>query len=166
MGSQYSGSEWIARQKYGAQMSPLGGAAADLLGDIYLGIYHLSFAALAKVDWTATELVSVTLYGNMATYDDDLLTKIVTLSHDRMLRVEIQAAAPNYLKLMISQRTTREPGRCWLQMPTLEDHVALLRKAYGTYVDPCWIVCPYCKERNKKENVCVCGKCGRVVLLG
>lgn len=81
MGVKYSGSEWIARQKYGAQMSPLGGAAADLLG--------------------------------------------------RMLRVEIQAAAPNYLKLMISQRTTREPGESWKRMPTLEDHIAVLRKAYG-----------------------------------
>jgi hypothetical protein len=130
MGIKYSGSEWIARQKYGAQMSPLGGAAADLLGDIYLGIYHLPSARLAKVDWTAAKLVSITLCATMATYDDDLLTRIVTLSHDRMLRVEIQAARPSYLKLMISQRTTREPGQCWEHMPTLEAHISALRKAY------------------------------------
>ena len=48
--ARYAGAAWI-RSALGRELSPLGAAVADLLGDVFAGIYHLDNADLRKVDW-------------------------------------------------------------------------------------------------------------------
>ncbi len=132
---EYSGSDWLKASLKVGDMSPLGEAAADFLGDLFLGIYHMNTTSLRKVDWTDPYYIRVTLPSglSMATVDGNMLTKIVVLAHDRMLRVDILSVGPRYLALLIHQRHNRlrEDGISrWC--PTLEDHAAIIRKNYGT----------------------------------
>ncbi len=47
----YAGSDWIKKSLKITKMSPIGEAVADLLGEVYQGIYHLETRSLRKVDW-------------------------------------------------------------------------------------------------------------------
>jgi len=129
--SKYAGSGWIATQKYGKAMSPLGIAAADLLGDVFEGIYHLNERALAKVRWENPHQVEVILSDSQrfSTVDHNVLTRIVVLAHDRAMRVTIRGVAPGYLRLLFHQRT-RE-GDLYTSCPTMEDHIAAIRQRFG-----------------------------------
>jgi hypothetical protein len=127
--NKYAGGDWVARQPYGANISPAGRAAADLLGDAFLGIYHLNERSLAKVNWANPEGITVTIGAIISTVDDNILTRLVVLAHDRVLRVQIQGVGNGYLRVSIHQRT-RE-GNLYEYCPTLEDHAATLRNHYG-----------------------------------
>jgi hypothetical protein len=61
-----------------------------------------------------------------ATYDGDLLTRMVVLAHDRCVRLEIRAYHPQSLQIAIHKRSARE-GRMFDRHPTLEAAVARLR---------------------------------------
>lgn len=129
---EYAGADWIERQlkhtQPGAQMSDLGKNVADLLGELFLGIYHQDRQAL-KVDWTNPSYIEIVIYGEMSTFDYDHLTRLVFLAHDYAIRVEIQAAAPRYLRLIFSQRT-RE-GDIYRRHPTIEDALTSWRKNHA-----------------------------------
>lgn len=124
----YEGANWIEKTMK-KEMSELGKAAADLLGDVYLGIYHLSRASLLKVEWNCPHQIQISVYGEMATVDSDLLTRLVVLAHDRMIRVSIEGLGPNYLRLIFHKRSVRE-GRLFERCPTMEDHIAIIRNHY------------------------------------
>lgn len=130
-GTRYSGSEWIERQPYGKAISPLGRRVADLLGDLFLGIYHID-SDVRRVDWSNTHHLKLTTYakgGQFATYDGCLLTRLVILAHDRCLRVEIEPAGPKYLRLTFHGRS-RESAEQWGRHPTIEDAIAAHRKHF------------------------------------
>ena len=127
---KYSGADWIEKSLKVSNMSPLGKEVADLLGDLFLGIYHLQSSTLNKVEWSRDSVIRVAIGTNMATFDNDIITRLVVLSHDRMLRVEIVPCNFNYLVLLISKRTIRE-GDCFDKMPTMENHIRLIRDAYA-----------------------------------
>lgn len=128
----YSGSDWLKKSLKIEDMSELGEKAADFLGDVFLGLYHLPNRSLRRVKWDGdNEGIEITLYGPLCTYDDNVLTRMIVLAHDRLLRLEISGCGPNYIKLLIHQRTLRTGGRQFERMPTLEDHVAMIRKHYG-----------------------------------
>lgn len=127
----YRGADWIKSALKVKEMSPLGEAVADLLGDMFFGIYHLDEKALRRVDWGNTHHIEFSLgWRSLATVDDNLLTVLVVLAHDRMLRVSIEASTHRYLRLLFHQRTVRE-GNLYERCPTLEDHVAQIRGHYG-----------------------------------
>lgn len=127
----YAGADWIVDAGMAPNgMSDLGRDAADLLGDLFLGIYHMDSKHLAKVDWSNDHHIAVTVYGAMSTYDNDMLTRLVLLSHDRMLRVEISARTHKYVGLLFHRRHGRH-GPIARRMPTLEAHVAQLRRHYA-----------------------------------
>lgn len=128
----YAGADWITASLSilnGRTLSPLGEAAANLLGDVFLGIYHLDYGALKKVRWDDTFYVEVVVYGSFSSVDDNNLTRLLVLAHDRMLRVELKGCAPGYLKIGISQRSARD-GRLWERCPTWEDAVSIIRSHY------------------------------------
>jgi hypothetical protein len=125
---KYSGSEWI-KKEFSVGMSPLGTAVADLLGDVWAGIYHLDSGALKRVDWHHPFFIDITLRGSLSTFDSDHLTALVVLSHDRMLRMTVEPAAPRYLRLTFHQRHTRT-GSMMERIPTIEDHIAAIRSRY------------------------------------
>lgn len=125
--SKYSGADWIKTAFKNKVMSHFGEQVADLLGNMFLGIYHLNYSSLSKVEWDNPNHIEVNVYGGMGTYDDDKLTRLVLLAHDMCVRVEIQ---PNmkYLKLVFHPR--QRDGGISIGHPTLEKHIAGLRKHY------------------------------------
>src|SRR5574343_631208 len=127
--SGFAGADWI-RANYNCNMSALGIAVADLLGDLYEGIYHLANSATQKADWSNAHRVSVVLRTEMATIDNNLLTRLVILCHDRMLRANIQPVGPGYMRICFSFREKRD-GRLYERCPTIEDHIAQIRAYYA-----------------------------------
>lgn len=126
--SQYAGANWIERN-FKCEMSPLGIAVADFLGDVFQGIYHLDSKALSRVEWDNNHHITFSLgWRALSTVDYNELTVMVILAHDRALRLQIEASTHKYLRLMFHQRK-REGGyaeRC----PTLEEHIELIRSHF------------------------------------
>lgn len=124
MTTQHAGAEWIRSQlpytnkdrkgkakNANAIMSPLGVAVADLLGELFYGIYHLDPKALFRVDWTNERFIELTLgHKQLATADYDDLTRLVFLAHHLAIRVAIEASSHNYLHLIFHQRTRNGSG--------------------------------------------------------
>ncbi len=122
---KYSGSEWI-EQSLKKSMSPLGKNVADLLGDVFKGIYHLDTSALKRVDWLDNYCIEYTHWGDLATVDFNHLTELVVLAHDRMIRVNVRGIGPGYMKMLFHQRETRE-GSITERCPTIESHINQIR---------------------------------------
>lgn len=90
-------SNWLLRQN--VEMSDFGQRVANLLGELFGGIYHIG-AQARKADWSQQKFVSIVVPDTrFATYDSHLLTHLVILAHDRNIRVSIKAAAYRYLRL-------------------------------------------------------------------
>lgn len=124
----YAGSEWI-QQAFETELSPLGAAVADLLGDVFFGIYHLDAGALGRVKWSDPHYILVNLrHHSLATFDGDELTRLVVLCHDRCLRLDLKAIAPLTLQLLFHQR--QREGGIWKRHPTIEQAVERIRSAY------------------------------------
>jgi hypothetical protein len=124
----YAGSDWI-KANFKVEMSLLGEVVADLLGDLFLGIYHLDPKVLRKVDWANDHHIILALgWRSLATYDNDELTRLVILCHDRAIRCEISARNYKYLELMFHRR---KRGRALYERhPTIEEAVEKIRLLY------------------------------------
>lgn len=121
-----NGSEWLIKAYKLPSISPLGEAVADLLDDVFRGIYHVN-SHLHKTDWTHDHYIDVVLNKELHTFDFDYLTRLVVLCHDRLLRMEVTGRAPNFLTLTFHQRKSRT-GHIYERCPTMEDHMAVIRK--------------------------------------
>ena len=128
---KYAGADWIEQSLKISNMSELGKEAADMLGDLFAGIYHLPSVALRKVDWADDMCIRITLSAPMASYDGDTLTRLVVLSHDRMLRVDLGACNFNNMELLIHKRKSREGDNTYNRMPTMERHMEIIRSGYA-----------------------------------
>lgn len=126
---KYAGAEWV-KAAFKCEMSPLGELVADLLGDMYFGIYHLDSKSLKRTDWSDRHSIVYNHQHSMATYDGNELTRLVVLSHDRMLRVQIKGLAPGLMQIVFHKRNLREGGSMWERMPTMETAVANIRLCY------------------------------------
>lgn len=152
MTTRYEGANWLKRSLR-LSLSALGETVADMLGDTFGGIYHLDADTLKKIDWEDDYVLVVPLYRrSLSTFDDELLTKLVVLAHDRCLRLSISAVAdvePGLMRRAVdeewSDKEIEECGRATLElmfhrrqrsgdvsrrMPTMESHLAAIRKYY------------------------------------
>lgn len=129
--SDYESVDWLKRNilRDGGDISELGCEVANLIGDVWMGIYHLENSLLKKANWGSNHHIRLSVHGHLATHDGNLLTRLVVLCHDRMIRLEIAGATHGYLSLVFHQRASRT-GSLWERMPTMEDHVDLIRKHY------------------------------------
>ena len=116
------------REGYGVEPSELGAITADLLDELFRGLYHIERDAL-RVDWTDTHHITLTWYGSLATFDFDLMTRLVFLCHDYCVRGEVSAATPNRLRLMFHRR--QREGAIYKRHPTLEQAVATWRERHS-----------------------------------
>ena len=132
---RYEGADWVRSfLKYREpqkMLSEFGERVADLLGDVYLGIYHIPEAQLAKVEWDNTRCLSLLISREFATYDGDDLTKLVILAHDRSIRVAIRAKTPRFVELLFHPR---EHGakEFFKRHPTLEEAIKHCREHFGS----------------------------------
>ena len=97
-----NGSEWM--KSSGKKLSPFGERVADMLNEVFLGIYHVS-NEVWKADFTGAKYIAVTFYecSQFATYDSDYLTRLVLLAHERNIRVCVRASTHKYLKFEFMQ---------------------------------------------------------------
>jgi hypothetical protein len=124
--SEYAGSNWIELQYPEKAMSPLGKNVADLLGELFQGIYPLDHKALSRVDWSNNNFIELSLgWHSMATTDFDELTRLVFLAHHMAIRVSIEASTHKYLKFIFHQRNRN--GGLSARHPTLDEAVAQFR---------------------------------------
>lgn len=130
--TKYAGADWIKTSLRIENISPLGVEVADFLGDLYLGIYHMDTHSLKKVEWDNDYCIRVQLpvCRSLATFDGDMLTRIVVLSHDRMLRVDLETVNFHYMAMLIHKRHSRV-GDTYHRMPTMESHVEAIRLCYA-----------------------------------
>jgi hypothetical protein len=93
-----SGKDWM--KSTGKPMSPFGERVADMLGEIFNGIYHIE-KAVRRSDFTGKRFISMTISesGDFATYDSSYLTALVLWAHVKNIRVAVRAATHGYLKL-------------------------------------------------------------------
>lgn len=132
-----SGSGWLrARLPYLAKrgqpppaLSEFGARVADLLGELFDGLYHWDGAE--RTDWSREHVVEVTVAksSSLATYDFDHLTRLVFLAHRDCIRVEIEPASPKYLRVVFTPRK-RDGGWIAERHPTLREAVEAFEREY------------------------------------
>lgn len=119
-----TGSDWLRGCRI-TNLSPLGAQVADLLGDLFVGLYHLDGAE--KVDWGNGHHIEIRIkYKEFASFDTNLLTKLVFLAHDRCLRVSINPRSAQALTLLFHQR--QRNGSMSERHPTIEQALAMYRE--------------------------------------
>lgn len=130
--SAYSGADWVQAQfkytKPNMVMSPLGRAAADLLGELFYGIYHLDNKCIYKATWDDPICVQIIIgWHSWTTVDFDTLTRLVFLAHHMAIRVELHPATHHYMRLRFWQRG--RTGDMYTRHPTLQEAVQKFEKA-------------------------------------
>lgn len=132
--SKHSGWEWIqdTRKYWNGKPEPiseLGKKVADLLGQVYGGIYHLDSGALSRVDWTDEHHIEFILsHRDLDTYDGSELTDLVLLCH--MMNIHMSIDAASYRRLRLSfQRVTRR-GFFRDGHPTLGDAIKRAQRLF------------------------------------
>lgn len=123
-----NGSEWLKQTLKLETISPLGETIADLLDDVWAGIYHLPTTYLERTNWADPDWIIVIIPNGLATFDNNGLTMLVVLVHDRMLRMEIRGRSHSSMELLFHLRKART-GRTFERCPTLEIHSATIRNS-------------------------------------
>lgn len=130
--SQYAGAEWLERNlkiaRPGVEISQFGRQVADLLGYAYRGLYHLS--GVEKRDWNSEDRITVPIYGDLSTFDFDILTVLVFLAHSMAIRLEVQPAGPRMVRLLFSKR--QRDGNIFDRHPTI-------REALTKFEEECYL---------------------------
>jgi hypothetical protein len=127
---KYSGADWI--KYYRPFTSEFGCKVADILGQVYRGIYHLDKAVLHKrIDWSAKHFIEITIDGELATFDNSALTELVLLCHEQSVRLAISGAAPGYLRLKFSPRKPDPELATWERHPSVEQAIATHQKHFS-----------------------------------
>lgn len=124
--SKFAGHEWVEEniRATGSSMamSDLGKDVADLLGELFGGIYHLDSKALKRVNWSEQLWIEFTLgHKELSTCDFDELTRLVFLAHHTAIRVSIEASTHKHLKLLFHRR--ERTGGYSKRHPYLEEAV-------------------------------------------
>jgi hypothetical protein len=97
---KHSGADWMAKQDCFKSPSALGVKVADILGQVYLGIYHISDSVTSKkVDWQNDSDISVTISSELATFDGADLTFLILCCVQAGVPVEVSGASKSYMKL-------------------------------------------------------------------
>ena len=65
-------------------------------------------------------------FGSLATFDDDGLTRLVLLAHDRCIRVQVEQGGPNRLRIAIWKR--EREGSMYERHPTIEAAIEAFRQ--------------------------------------
>ena len=127
--NKYAGADWL--ECNGKRLSDFGREVADVLGQVFLGIYHIDRAVLRdNVDWQDSGRVSITHNYGLATFDSSELTRLVVLCHDRAIRLEIEGCGPYRMRLIFHRRDARA-GELWERHPEMEEHIDSIRNAIG-----------------------------------
>jgi hypothetical protein len=98
--------------------------AIDFFAHLFRGEHHIpgsGVKAIGDQGWCVNH------YGDLSTFDFDMLTRFVFLAHDRCCRASVMSSGPRMVKLAIWQRHTRT-GSTTERHPTLEAALASWRE--------------------------------------
>lgn len=109
-------------------VSELGAQAAAVISTLVVGLHHWDTNALRRVDWSNKHYIEIVTNLPLATWDGDALTRLVFLAHDACLRVDVQPASPQYLRLLFHSR--QRQGTLFQRHPTIEDALTQWRKRH------------------------------------
>lgn len=108
-------------------MSPLGERVADLLGELFQGIYHIDSKALHKVDWSNPYWIRLSLgWKSLSTFDFVGLTYLVFLAHWMCIRVEVSPCNFHHLEIMFHPR--KRNGDYSERHPTIDEALNEFKK--------------------------------------
>lgn len=98
--------------------------AIDFFAHLFRGKHHIPQSGVKPYGqgWCVNH------YGDLATFDFDMLTRFVFLAHDRCCRASVLSSGPRMVKLAIWQRNTRT-GSMFERHPTIEHALASWREA-------------------------------------
>jgi len=128
---KFSGADWL-RDAARKELSPFGAEVADILGQVYRGIYHIRREVLHdRCDWRDPWRIELVVSDSgMSTHDFNHLTALVILCHDRCVRLAIEGCARNWLRLVFTRREGRD-GSTYQNHPTLGEAVKSVREGRG-----------------------------------
>lgn len=126
--NRYAGADWVSKD-YKRPMSEFGRLVADVLGQAFLGIYHIE-RYIRGTDWTSELWIRVCYRGGLATTDGNELTRLVLLAHDACVRLEIEPCNMNFVYLTFTPR--KREGSTMDSHPTMEANITKLRGALWT----------------------------------
>lgn len=129
MPTKFAGADWLVESLRPAKPpSKLGLLVADILGQVFRGLYHLdNGSTLRKPYWHAERYIEVNVYGSLATYDSDELTTLVLACHEQAVRLEIRSGGPHHVKLCFSPRV-RGSTSLMERHPDIDEAVAVYRR--------------------------------------
>lgn len=105
--------------------------AVDFFATLYGGRHHIPGGKYKgdNVNPWGPNAWQVAHYGDLATYDFDLLTRLVLLAHERCIRVGIQPCGPRHVRIGISRRERTDS--IFTNHPTIEQAIASFAKLKG-----------------------------------
>lgn len=123
----YAGADWLAtalaQVRPKATISPFGRRVADLLGELFQGLYH--WDGWGKVDWSNERWIRVSVgHVDWSTYDSSLLTHLVLLAHREAIRVQMAPCNFSHLELYFHPRSREDSSRTSAYHPTLAEAAA------------------------------------------
>ncbi len=117
-------------------VSPFGERVAELLGELFGGLYHLDLKSINRAGWSDDRYIEISFYSNgMSTFDFDDLTRLVFLAHHLAIRVVIKPCNMHYLRLAFSPRGRK--GDLYIRHPCLDEAVENF-KAYVNLPEVGW----------------------------
>lgn len=104
---KYAGAAWLEKARtywkgHKEPMSDLARDVADMLGQVYGGLYHMDDSSLMRAEWHNDHRISVVVYdggANLGTYDGSALATLVILCHLLNVKLLIEAASPRHVRL-------------------------------------------------------------------
>lgn len=130
-GSRFAGAAWLQRQldydKRQRKLSPFGAQVADILGEVYRGLYHLPQSS--RHQWEHPHYMKIPVR-SVATFDNSDLSHLVILCHDRCVRLEITPGGAGQINLCFSKRD-RNAECSFDRHPTLEEQIEKFRIPLG-----------------------------------
>lgn len=139
MKCKYAGSDWVVSMfpywyKNPVKMSPLGEKVADILGELYYGIYHLEDNPLKKVEWENNHHITISINKHLSSYDNSELTRLVFLCHHMHIRVEIMPCNFSHITLMFHNRVD-DIEDMYKYHPNIDDAVEKFKQSVTVIVD-------------------------------
>lgn len=116
------------KKKFRKELPPwivsINGARCAVLLNRWLdGLHHVPFGRTWEIDWSG-EGVKVSGFGEIATYDFGLLTRLVLLAHEHSIRVEIKSHTFKSMMITLHPRPVLKAGETrniCTHHPTLAD---------------------------------------------
>lgn len=102
--------QWTEDQKF----------CVDVLAKWLGGHHHLP----AVKEWGNG--VAICYAGDLSTFDFDRLTRLVILAHAKAVRIELNGAAPRYIRIIAHRRKHDPNGEMYERHPTLDDLKAII----------------------------------------